>query len=369
MTTLPLSQAASNNRIPTLDGWRALAILMVTVGHVAPRISNVSRQVLRFTEYGPMGVDIFFGLSGLLITKLLLEERDLTGRISLQAFYTRRCFRVVLPYYLFVAVLWICSAIKPGLELLSCLLFFRNYIAEDFAGPYSTHLWSLAIEEHFYLLWPPLLILASPKYGRQVAIWSSIACGLWRIANLEYFPHVAGEAFRHYRTDLRIDSLLWGCVLAFVLHEERSFETLKEKLTPTVWISLLALFLVCVVFYSPLTRLWIPMLVPMLIAGTLTHPHWVISRLFDCEPVRWIGRLSYSLYLWQNVFLIDQQHYWWRKFPINLVLMVLLIIFIHNFVEKPLVRIGRRLSDRSKARRRRKAGEDHQALVMELKSS
>ncbi len=353
MTTRPPSQAEQKSRIPTLDGWRALAILMVTVGHVAPRILNVPPEVLRFTEYGPMGVEIFFGLSGLLITKLLLEERDATGQISLQAFYTRRCFRVVLPYYIFVAVLWICSAIKPGLELTSCLLFFRNYIAEDFPGPYSTHLWSLAIEEHFYLLWPPLLILATPKYGRQVAIWTSIACGLWRIANLENFPHAAGEAFRHYRTDLRIDSLLWGCVLAFVLHEQKSFETLKKRLTPVVWISLLAAFLVCVVLYSPLTKLWIPMVVPLLIAGTLTHPNWAISRLFDWEPVRWIGRLSYSLYLWQNIFLIDQQHYWWRNFPLNLLLMAALTIFIYHFVEKPLVGIGRRLSDAAIARNRR----------------
>jgi peptidoglycan/LPS O-acetylase OafA/YrhL len=280
----------------------------------------------------------------LLITKLLLEEHARAGQVDLKAFYVRRCFRIVLPCYFYLAVLYAFSFVQNRLELTSSLLFFRNYLNAEYSGLYTVHLWSLAVEEHFYLLWPPIFVLAGSRRGRQVAMWLAVACGLWRIVCAQYFPSIAGSAYPQFRTDYRIDTLLWGCVVAFVLHQSRLH--VKQYVTPLVWTAIFAAYLLCLLFYSPLTRLWMPMLIPLLMAGTVTHSNWRLSRMLDSQPMRWLGRLSYSLYLWQLLFLVETIHtpYWWQRFPANLFLTFLTAVMSYYLVESPMREVGRRLS-------------------------
>ena len=317
---------------------------MVTGFHASKSLWSDRPDIIAITQLGALGVDVFFGLSGLLITKLLLDEHDRTGEISLKAFYIRRCFRILLPCFFYVAVLCTFSLVQNQLELISSILFFRNYLPADFFGPYTVHLWSLAVEEHFYLLWPPILVLATVKSGRQVAMWLSVACALWRILCTEFFPAIANYAYPQFRTDYRIDTLFWGCVIAFVLRE--SYPHLKQRLTPLVWSAILTAYLLCLLFYSPLTRLWMPMLIPLLIAGTLTHPTWRLSRILELRPIRWIGRLSFSLYMWQLLFLVETSHSpnWWQQFPVNILLAFLAAVASYYLVERPLQKLGRRLS-------------------------
>ena len=147
MTTNP------KRNIPTLDGWRALAILLVTFCHAAMSIWSDDPKIVAMTQFGALGVDVFFALSGLLITKLLLEEHKRTGGINLKAFYIRRCFRVLIPCYCYVAFVFLFSLYRNRLELLSSVLFFRNYLSAAYEGPYTRHLWSL------FLAWRRLQIL------------------------------------------------------------------------------------------------------------------------------------------------------------------------------------------------------------------
>src|ERR1700719_4340134 len=114
------------HNIPTLDGWRAVAILMVTAFHASRSIWADRPDILYISQFGGLGVDVFFGLSGLLITKLLLEEHSRVGNIDLKAFYVRRCCRIVFPCYFYLAVLYAFSFVQNRLELTSSLLFFRN---------------------------------------------------------------------------------------------------------------------------------------------------------------------------------------------------------------------------------------------------
>ena len=331
--------------IPTLDGWRALAILMVTFNHASKSLWSDNAQIMVMTQYGALGVDVFFALSGLLITKLLLEEQKRTGGIHLKAFYIRRCFRVLIPCYCYVAFLFLFSLFQSRLELWSSVLFFRNYISgAAYEGRYTSHLWSLAIEEHFYLLWPPLLVLVTVKYGREVAMWLSVSCGLWRIVADQYFVGFAAYGYAQFRTDYRLDTLFWGAVAAFLLHE--SYEKMTNKITPLVWTGVLIAYCLCLTFYSPLTRLWMPMLIPLLIVGTLTHPDWILSRMLEWGPMQWVGRLSYSLYLWQMLFLTETSHspYWWQHFPVNVILALGTGVLSYYFIETPLLRVGKRLS-------------------------
>lgn len=128
------------HNIPTLDGWRAVAVLMVTAFHASKSIWGDRPHVIYISQFGALGVDVFFGLSGLLITKLLLEEQFRAGNVDLKAFYVRRCFRILFPCYFYLAVLYAFSFVQNRLELTSSLLFFRNYLNAEYSGPYTVHL-------------------------------------------------------------------------------------------------------------------------------------------------------------------------------------------------------------------------------------
>src|SRR5215218_6546752 len=147
-------------RIPTLDGWRAIAISMVLWCHVSKS---------ELAAYGGLGVDIFFGLSGLLITTLLLEEARSTGSMQLGQFYIRRAFRILPAYLLFLVGYTLIRGWRSAWEAISCLLFFRNYASDAVTDTGSLHLWSLAVEEHFYLIWPGLLVWMGVKRAK---VWA-----------------------------------------------------------------------------------------------------------------------------------------------------------------------------------------------------
>ena len=159
--------------IPTLDGWRAIAILMVLVDHALFFGFRASRVALWPVPpaLGLHGVNLFFALSGFLITSRLLEEWRVTGAISLRGFYIRRAFRI-LPAALLVlaatATLGLVGLIPVSrMEVLGAVFFFRNYLPgasyPDATGFFTEHYWSLAVEEHFYLAWPALLLLTLRK--------------------------------------------------------------------------------------------------------------------------------------------------------------------------------------------------------------
>src|SRR5580704_3843554 len=153
------SRPDKSRHIPTLDGWRALAILLVIAHHAGTAFYGEKEYYASSpTRFGIWGVPVFFGLSGILITKLLLEEFDRTGAISLKNFYIRRAFRILPPASLYVLCVAALGLVVSRTEFVGSLLFFRNYLPDSIAGLYTAHFWSLAVEEHFYLIWPGLLV-------------------------------------------------------------------------------------------------------------------------------------------------------------------------------------------------------------------
>src|SRR6185436_2746982 len=122
-------------RIPLLDGWRAVAIALVLVHHVVQGFyATQDSYAGDVTRYGAFGVDIFFGLSGLLITRLLLDEYHAKGGFRLRAFYVRRAFRILPPVFVLLAVIIAAGLSKSTLEVISSLLFFRNYVPSRITG-------------------------------------------------------------------------------------------------------------------------------------------------------------------------------------------------------------------------------------------
>jgi len=345
-------------RIPTLDGWRAVAILGVIWYH-AMTFFFTDEELYNLTpaHFGAFGVDLFFGLSGVLITGLLLKEWGEAGSVSLKAFYTRRVFRIFPVYLLFLGVVVVARPMHTPRELASCLLFYRNYLPNGWLWRDTVHLWSLSVEEHFYLIWPSLLVLCGVKWGRNVAAWLAIAVGFWRLVEpqMGLLPQVPP----HLRSDLRMDALLWGAVVAFTLDDAAAREKLRVQLRFWPWLGMVAVALLSIRFYSNLTSMWLAVLIPMILAGTVLHPEWLISRVLDFAPIAWIGRISYSLYIWQQLLLVpgwENPSHSWTRWPWNLTAVLAVACASYYLVETPLLRVGGRLAAkftaRSSARRR-----------------
>jgi peptidoglycan/LPS O-acetylase OafA/YrhL len=124
-------------------------------------------------------------------------------------------------------------------------------------------------------------------------------------------------------------------------------EAVYRRLNGWVWTIVLVAAACSIRFYSLLTGLWLAMLVPVLLAGTAIHPHWILSRMMEWKPLRWIGRISYSLYLWQQVFLAPGwiQPRAWQRWPWNVLEAVAVAALSYYILERPLLRVGRRLAN------------------------
>jgi peptidoglycan/LPS O-acetylase OafA/YrhL len=212
-------------------------------------------------------------------------------------------------------------------------------------GFYTAHLWTLAVEEHFYILWPLALVLVSVRFGQQLAIFGAIACALWRTLSFHFVPMLFGNAILLWRTDYRLDSLFWGCAFAYVLHDRTK---LKYIVYGTV------VYVACVGLNSPTQRLCMPIVLPFAMVITATRGEWWLSKLLDSSVMTWIAKISYSLYLWQMLFLVrgNNSDFPWQRFPANLVFTLLTATICYYVIDLPLQRTGRRLSRQFDANRR-----------------
>ncbi|WP_050522571.1 acyltransferase family protein [Pseudorhodobacter wandonensis] len=203
-----------NGQIPSLDGLRAVSILVVFASH-----AGVSAAIP-----GGFGVTVFFFLSGYLITTLLLREQSRTGGIDLRAFYMRRLLRLGPPILVTLALgcimVWL-GVFRGEVEawtLASQLFFYYNYFVQfgerhEIFG--SEVLWSLSIEEHFYLLWPALfLAIQRGRIGLRFVLVLLVASLLWRW--VRFVPMGHDELLIYISSDTRLDGLLYGCLLALM---------------------------------------------------------------------------------------------------------------------------------------------------------
>ena len=170
-------------RIPTLYGWRGIAIALVLAEHFSPRRDSHAYFSWLYM-LGQHGVTVFFVLSGFLITSKLLAESQATGRISLFRFYLRRFFRLAPCSWCYLLVVALClghlNLLWPH-ELRACLFFYRNYFGGNVISP-TAHFWSLSLEEQFYVAWPPLLLAAGQLRARWLLI-AALTIVMTRVAS------------------------------------------------------------------------------------------------------------------------------------------------------------------------------------------
>jgi len=322
--------------IPTLDGWRAVAISLVVVSH------GLEDTVPRAAKLGALGVDLFFALSGYLICTLLLSELHQTGRISLSAFYKRRFFRILpaaLAYLLLIAALGAAGIIvlKKG-ELLTAF-YAANYFHTR--SWFTSHFWSLSVEEHFYLFWPAILAFARPKKAQFIALAMIVALVFYRP-----WAEVHSGAGAYQHTDMRLDVFLVPCLLAMLLQQASWRARFASVLRPWVCVLMFAVVVGLAALaaaqpaYANVQKLLQSAILPMLIVSTVLRPS-ALGDLLELPALRWIGRVSYSLYLWQQLFLFHE-----RPGPNFLVRLPLIIAFAaasYYLIERPMIHLGSRL--------------------------
>lgn len=360
--------------LPSLDGWRAIAILLVIVGHGMDDLLALLRMAganfdpggLRFL--GAHGVQVFFGLSGFLITCKLLDDERKHGRISLWAFYVRRSFRIFPATFFFLGVVGLLALagvldISPG-RWLGSLLFAANYSTAEYSW-YLGHFWSLAVEEHFYLLWPAAFLALG--MGRRRLYWAigfACAIALWRAVDFKFQVTGTAPAVFMGRTDIRADHIAWGVVVALALADPQWRPRLRRLLADGRVTALLVLMLAGMLFvYDVGWKLKFALLslhgilVPLAIASTCMNAHGWMARRLEASCMRLIGRLSFSIYLWQQLFIV------WhearvaslsplQEFPLNLAALGVCAWFSFRCVEEPCIALGRKVLERWPARSR-----------------
>lgn len=368
--------------IPSLDGIRAMAVMLVFLSHAG----------LNDRVPGNFGVTVFFFLSGYLITTLLRMEFDQSGRINLGAFYLRRVLRILPPMYLVLAVASVLTALglldgslDPAAVLAQVFHLSNYYIVEngwwDGRAPGTWIYWSLAVEEHFYLAFPLVYIglrrfVPSRKGQFWILLGLCAAIFIWRMVLV--YDLGAPKDRTYVATDTRVDSILFGCALAVfgnpVLDGTRvGARVWKFLLVPLGLAGLLVSFLVQNADFEQSVRYSLQgvALFPLFVAA-IRFPEWLPFRILNVRSVKFVGIISYGFYLLHPTVLFADFEYL-KIHPIlqgiiGLVVALGLAAAMYYLVEQPCARLRKRLS-RTSSRGRAAASSGAPASVPALASS
>jgi peptidoglycan/LPS O-acetylase OafA/YrhL len=371
--------------LPGLDGLRAISVLAVVVFHHY----LVGGHEVGWAPGGFLGVEVFFVVSGYLITSLLLNERRETGRVSMKAFYLRRARRLLPALYLLLAVVtaYVLLFVPDALAMLRGdviaaltytsnwwqILSHHSYFLEAGRPEVLKHLWSLAIEEQFYLAWPLLLMLGLRRLGRERLLVTMIGGALASTLLLALLAHGSIDD-AYYNTFSRLSGLLLGSAFAFPFAPYRIRGVPGRGVRVALDLAgAFGLFLLLASFgvlhrfgingfLFPTSRhdnlsvfhggfLFID-LATLLVILAAVHPASDVGRALGCKPLRWIGVRSYSLYLWHypifcvtrpgldihrvGIWFLSFKYVGWPVFVIRLALSFAAAEFSYRYVETPI---------------------------------
>jgi peptidoglycan/LPS O-acetylase OafA/YrhL len=342
------SPRSDGGRIPSLDGLRAISIAFVVLSHLFEAGREPALPLSWQGPLGGLGVRIFFVISGYLITTLLLREQASVGTISLTGFYARRTVRIFPACYLYVAVVAMLAAthvivLNPH-DLAHALTYTMSYASAP--SWWVGHLWSLSYEEQFYLLWPGVLALAGRRWAERVAWAAVLGPTLFRGLWWAFFP--AHRLVLEHAFPTAIDALATGCLCA--LRSEAWAPRARRWGGGPLWafaLGAVALVLIPQDALPVLVRR--PFRFAFNTALNAAIASWMLGsvygapdlmvRLLNLGLMRRLGTISYSLYLWQQLFVGFR-----RLGPLPVVTASLAAAGAsYLFVERPLLRLRRRL--------------------------
>jgi peptidoglycan/LPS O-acetylase OafA/YrhL len=338
---------------PALDGIRAIAVLLVMANHTG------------FFHAGRLGVDIFFVLSGYLITAILVSEFSANGRINLKKFYARRALRILPAVIWFLLIVNICvaifqthrEAVTVRWDSLGALFYIANWL-RAFGHDLGIlgHLWSLSIEEQFYFFWPVALVflLSHKLSARQIIVIAVLAILIVNVDRFYLYNGIQSYDRIFNGLDTRADALLIGCALGL-----SGYEIFSQRVFAAL--GLLGAILVCyILFVGVPANFQLPFEltiggalfaigVVFVLAALLSNQESIFTKVLQFPPLVWTGRLSYGLYLW-HYFVFAFIASWFRKVePLRLIPFQVLGTFVcaalsYYFVERPFLRLKKKFS-------------------------
>jgi peptidoglycan/LPS O-acetylase OafA/YrhL len=360
--------------IPFLDGLRALAIFWVLNFHSGGQLGALFSK-----RGGWAGVDAFFVISGFLITGILLKEQTKTASIGLKNFYARRALRLVPAYILFIIVTCIvnplhCKNLAPAVGIAA--IYMCDF---DLALSWGHILnsgfeitWSLSVEEKFYLIWPTIM-----KFARKHLAWIGLttiaACFAWRaylIYTGAFWLRIAGGF------DTKVDALMIGCLAAVALHNPQVRAKLQKYCThflvPIALVSFVVLYLRALghpfgavgltakLLYWNLRVPVFTLAFTALIMSLCLQPKSIVARFFSLAPFTWIGKISYSLYLWHMLAFAWVMQYAFvpgksEALDVEILEYAMAVTFAaisYYFVEQPFLKIKDRFSVMAETRQK-----------------
>ncbi|MFZ6690796.1 acyltransferase family protein [Undibacterium sp. SXout20W] len=344
--------ATHQTRIIALDGLRAISILLVLfshawLGHIVP---------------GGLGVTIFFFISGFIITRLMIAEWDASGTVSIKKFYLRRFFRLMPALIVFVlislCVMQLAAVQWTWVELASVFFYFANYFgifigfSDDVLPPPLSITWSLAVEEHFYMVFPFVFLglISVPKRFLTVILGLLVILLAWRI----YLVYGVGlDHLVHYRiykaTDTRADSIMYGTGFAILLARYPKVIAVfqrRETLVLGIAMMLFSLFWRDENFRESYRYSLQGMALACMFSCIVLNDTFA-SRFLSSAPLNYLGKVSYSLYLYHwLVFGVITVWMPALSLPLRITLMIVASVVLADlsfrFVERPSLNFGRK---------------------------
>ncbi|MCX6534742.1 MAG: acyltransferase [Actinobacteria bacterium] len=365
------SWARSERNLPAhvvgLDGVRGVAVLLVFISHFHwilspdPFLTKVTpwHFINRTFEAGFMGVDIFFVLSGFLITSLLMKDRSTNQKNLFKRFYRRRALRLLPALYALLIADFFVSRWEnfPGdiqwRTTWHAILFLNNWnIVNNFGEAQNDlgHLWSLGIEEQFYLIWPlTIWLLAKLKIPSKMMIPLILFASLVvMVHRTSLWNDGTSWIILYIRTDTRLDSLLIGAMFAYVY---RHFQVPSKILNSVATFSLMGLIYIKYVLDKSPFIFEMGWTIIALLAGfiilSVAEGVFFVQKVFTWRPLTMIGKVSYGLYLWHMpIFLLFGRHVTSGPKPLRLLIGIILASVVTSlswfFIEKPFLNLKNR---------------------------
>lgn len=351
MVSVPRGPESGPGHFKGFDGLRALAVIAVVWHHTHPGFDAIEAS-----RRGFLGVDVFFVLSGFLITALLLRERSQRGRISLRDFYARRSLRIFPLYYAVLAILSLLYlTVRAGSDGSAAFMRDLPYLLTYTSNWVETHsimqlAWSLATEEQFYLLWPPLLVLL----GRHSLSFLLAFLALNQLVNFGLLDEPLAAAGMAYESleilQCTFTPIVLGVFAAFIAADAR----IREVLAAAPWSMIGAVACVTLVIAAsvPGTLRGVPRLsfqfgAAVVLLSIVFHQGMTLTRLLEFAPLAWIGKVSYGVYLLHLICADVATRALGRAglgeplalFAVTLVLTLLAAGASYRFFERPLLRL------------------------------
>jgi peptidoglycan/LPS O-acetylase OafA/YrhL len=341
------------HRIPSLDGLRAVSIMLVMYAHwgLTKRVPLLDRlPSAQYKYFGPLGVTMFFVISGFIITTLLMSEQRRNATIDLKDFYLRRTLRIFPAYYLYLAVIAVSAAFGivavTHRDLIMSALYLRDYFPHT--TDWTNHTWSLAVEEQFYLIWPLLLCWLDRKHLIRVCLVVIALSPLVRILTYVLTPGLRDAIPIMFHT--RADALMFGCLAALTRFDAGAvrFHAIFARRGGPIW-ALVAVGVLSPLLYARLHGGYLFAVgdtlsgacVAVLLIWAIDHRSSPVGRFLNWQPIVTLGTLSYSLYIWHVVFIAPIAGVI-IAFPLNVILTFVVAWCSYRGIEVPVIALRRR---------------------------